>query len=98
IFGLIIRFGADALSPSFILMASTVVFINILLAIFNLVPIPPLDGSKVLFNLLPFDFRHVEVALERWGFVILLFFIFFLWQYLFPVIVFVYKLIVGVGI
>src|SRR3989344_5802398 len=46
IFGLLIRFTGVALPESFIQIAATAVFINILLAIFNLVPVPPLDGSK----------------------------------------------------
>lgn len=95
IFGLLIRFGATTLPTSFIDIASLIVLINIILMIFNLMPIPPLDGSKVLFNLLPFNLRHIQDNLERWGFVILLFFIFFLWRFLAPLIDFLYTLIVG---
>lgn len=52
-----------------------IIVINIVLAIFNLIPIPPLDGSKILFALLPpsaEDFKH---TLERYGFAILLAFL-----------------------
>lgn len=53
--GLIIRFGVafNVLTPAFIEIGMVVVFINILLAILNMIPIPPLDGSKVLGSLLP---------------------------------------------
>ncbi len=54
IFSVLIRFtGALGLSPSFVDFASYIVFLNILLAIFNLLPVPPLDGSKVIAPFLP---------------------------------------------
>ena len=55
IFGLLIRFGIafEFLSVSFIQITSIVVFVNILLGFFNLIPFPPLDGSKVFASILP---------------------------------------------
>ena len=54
IFSLLIRSaGTLGLSPSFVDLASFIVYINILLAFFNMIPIPPLDGSKMLLALLP---------------------------------------------
>ena len=50
------------------------IFWNILLAIFNLIPIPPLDGSKLLFALLPIKIETMAI-LEQFGFVFLLIFI-----------------------
>lgn len=95
IFGLIIRFGGNSLSPAFIDIAQVIVLINLVLTIFNLVPIPPLDGSKVLFNLLPWHFSELFRTLERYGFVILLFFVFFLSHLIYPVVALLYHLIVG---
>lgn len=46
--------------------------INILLAAFNLIPIPPLDGSKVLSEFLPQDARAAFMRLERFGFLIVI--------------------------
>ncbi|MBI3626579.1 site-2 protease family protein [Candidatus Uhrbacteria bacterium] len=46
--------------------------INIILLIFNLIPIPPLDGSKLLFAVLPARLRSVRYWLERYGSFILL--------------------------
>lgn len=44
------------LSDTFLQLAVQIIMLNIFLAFFNLVPIPPLDGSKILPNLLPFGF------------------------------------------
>jgi len=41
--------------------------INLALAIFNLLPIPPLDGSKILYGLLPRQYEHLIIPLERYG-------------------------------
>ncbi len=53
------------------------IFINLLLAIFNLVPIPPLDGSRILTGLLPPRWAYNYSKLERFGFIILLFALFY---------------------
>ncbi|HWB34243.1 MAG TPA: site-2 protease family protein [Candidatus Paceibacterota bacterium] len=52
IFGLIIRFSGTT-DPSLLSALAVITYINMLLALFNLIPIPPLDGSKVLSALLP---------------------------------------------
>ncbi|TSC52519.1 MAG: peptidase M50 [Parcubacteria group bacterium LiPW_41] len=54
-----------------------IVITNISLALFNLIPIPPLDGSKMLFYLLPKNAASIERFLEQYGWYILLFFIVF---------------------
>lgn len=97
VFGLLLRFsGTVAFLPAgFLQLAVLIVFINILLAVFNLVPIPPLDGSKVLFALLPYRWTHIQYFLERYGLIVLIFFIFFLWRIILPVVFFVFQLIVG---
>ncbi|MBP6881328.1 MAG: site-2 protease family protein [Candidatus Pacebacteria bacterium] len=56
IFALIIRFAP--VSDTFIDMAVDVLLLNLFLAFFNLIPIPPLDGSKILANLLPFKLSY----------------------------------------
>jgi Zn-dependent protease len=86
-FGLLLRFGAfTSFDSAFISIIGTIVFINLVLATFNLVPIPPLDGSKILFSILPYRFQNIRPLFERYGFIILLFFIFFLWQFMLPLV------------
>jgi Zn-dependent protease len=65
-----------------------IVYINILLGVFNLVPIPPLDGSKILFLILPPTQATYRVMyfLERWGLILVLIFVFFGYSLIFPVI------------
>ena len=53
-----------------VLMAS--VWINLVLCIFNFLPIPPLDGSKILAGLLPPDMARSYASIERYGFVIIM--------------------------
>ncbi len=47
-------------------------FINVLLGVFNLIPIPPLDGSHILGNALPLRLQRVYAEVGRFGFLILL--------------------------
>ena len=75
--------------------SSMVVWINIFLGIFNLIPIPPLDGSKVLFSLLPYKFNNAQIFLEKYGFFILLFFLFSFSSILLPVVFFLFRLFLG---
>jgi Zn-dependent protease len=95
-FGLLIRFGFVA-NPATLQILALVVFINILLAIFNLMPIPPLDGSKLLFALFPESTLRLRSFFEQYGLILVLFFIFFLWRFIFPVITILFRLITGIA-
>ena len=97
IFGFLICLTeGQTLPPGFYFITSSIVIINLALAIFNLVPIPPLDGSKILFSLLPRVAEPVTEFLERYGFFLLLIFIFFFSQHLYPILAFFYRLIFAI--
>ena len=109
IFGLLIRYGTMVGLPSyadaagniapFYKISTIIVLTNLILALFNLVPIPPLDGSKILFSLLPTTrtWRSIELFLEQWGMIILFVFIFTLWNQVSPLVYSAFSLITGLS-
>ena len=103
VFGLLIRFFGPgptslglALPAGFLQIAVFIVFLNLILAIFNLVPIPPLDGSKVLFAALPRRADEIQIFMERYGLILLLLFIFFFSGVILPIAAFFFRLITGI--
>jgi len=91
-FGLLIKFVPFSYEIlSFIYL---IVYANVLLAIFNLVPIPPLDGSKILYAVLPDSMWQIKQFLQQYSFVILLFFIFFGFELIIPIIDFLTNLFI----
>lgn len=80
IFGIILRFTPVSLFatvPGLFIIFSYVIQINIMLALFNLIPIPPLDGSWVLFQFLPASLDKVKFLLHQYGMYILIMLLFF---------------------
>jgi Zn-dependent protease len=67
--------GANALHAAFFVLGMFVIYC-VILAAFNMIPIPPLDGSRVLTYFLPPSGRKVMLSLERYGFMILIAIIF----------------------
>ena len=96
--GLFLRLYGLSLPQGTIDLLGYTVLVNLGLACFNLVPLPPLDGSKILFSLLPRKTLEIRAFLEKYGFVLTIFFIFFLWQYCLPFVFFLFKVIIGVGL
>jgi Zn-dependent protease len=96
IFGLFIRVALayGFMNQAFFSLAGFVVLINITLAIFNLVPIPPLDGSKILFAFFPYKWQNIRGSFEKYGLIFVFVLIFFLWQVISPVINFLFYLLI----
>jgi len=102
VFGLMLRFLPQSLtlmgngSLSGIGIALTfIVYINIWLAIFNLIPVPPLDGSWILFSFLPAKMKYVEIFLKQYGIMILVLLILFGGNIWFNITNIIFQLITG---
>lgn len=63
---------AKAISEPMIYMGVAGITINLVLAMINMIPIPPLDGSRILSGILPNRWSYYYNRLERYGFIILL--------------------------
>lgn len=104
IFAMLVRFSdVLALSQTFVQLSESVILLNIFLAFFNLVPIPPLDGSKILPKLLPFSlamkYNALRATLEAnvglAFMVVIVVFVFFLSQPLYELTQFLKQLLTG---
>ena len=92
VFGLILRFSLAFIPESLTSAFSFIVSLNILLAVFNLLPIPPLDGSHILFTFLPYSMQKMKIFLTRFGFSILIFLVFF-FPWFFQLLIYIVNLI-----
>jgi Zn-dependent protease len=98
VFGLMLRFlnePISGVSPELTVFFARIVQLNLALAIFNLLPIPPLDGSHILFDFLPRSFWQVRNFLTQYGIFILLGFIVFFAGILAIPIFWLFRLITG---
>jgi len=89
----LLHFDAVSVNPVLATLLPIVIRINIILGAFNLIPIPPLDGSKILMSFLPEDAQENLARLEPYGFFILAFLLFT--GLLNPLIIFMQNLIYG---
>lgn len=95
IFGLIIR--AIMITSSFVSLLPFLVIIvqvNLILGVFNLMPIPPLDGSKILFYFFPSS--KLEMFLSQYGLIIFFFFILFAGDIILSLVSVFFSLFTGV--
>lgn len=98
VFGMMLRFFPDYLSATIIPeLFRYIVAINLVLAIFNLFPIPPLDGHWVLMTLLPAHYHAFKSFLYRYSIFLFLIFLIFIYPIIFPVIPWLFHLITGLN-
>jgi len=96
VFSVIARFFYSVPSLSSIsIFLAFIVIANIGLAIFNLLPIPPLDGSKLLYLFIPKENQQLRAFLNQYGMFILLFFLFFGIELIFPIMTWLSRLFLG---
>ncbi len=98
VFALFIRLApALGLPSDFYLIGSEIVLINLALGMFNLVPIPPLDGSKILFSFLPRSMQPVMDFVEQYAFIFLIIFIVYFSKVLAPLVFGGFRLLTGLA-
>jgi len=99
LFGLTLRFLPDVFSSPLVPeLLSFIVVLNILLAVFNLFPVPPLDGHWLLMTFLPHKYDAVKVFMYKYSIFLLFIFIIFIFPPLLPLVGLIFQLITGVGL
>lgn len=95
LFGFSIRFFGPLMSPMLLEMMALIVWINLILAVFNLIPIPPLDGHWLLMTFLPARYHALKVTLYRYQWFLLAVCVFFIFPALVPALGWVFTLLTG---
>jgi Zn-dependent protease len=100
VFGVLIRLSiaTHLISSAFIDIASIIVLVNIVLALFNAIPLAPLDGFRFLSAVLPARAQPTMRIIERYSLPLLLIFILFGWKVVAPFAFTLFALITGVHI
>lgn len=95
VFAMMARFFVGIFPEQAISLIIVVVWVNIALGVFNMIPVPPFDGSKLLLNLLPYRYRYVFDYMERYWFAILLIIVLFAGQIVSPLVRILFSLFMG---
>jgi Zn-dependent protease len=93
-FGIVLRF-MPGLDPRLVIMFTYIVLINLVLMVFNLIPIPPLDGSKIITPLLPYHLQERFLRLEPYGMFLVVFFMIMGMELIWLAVSLLFRLIVG---
>lgn len=95
VFGLIIRF-VPFFNLTFYNLLALIVYVNLILMVFNLIPLPPLDGSKIVSAFLSPENKYKYLSLERYGLLIVIPFVILFGDLIVKPVYFLFNLIVGV--
>lgn len=93
VFGIIVRFLGGGVFASLIPFLNIIVLLNLILAIFNLIPVPPLDGSKILFYFFPS--AQLEFFLNKYSLFLILLVLFFGFSLVWPLVGWLFRIITG---
>jgi Zn-dependent protease len=98
--GITLRFmlAGGQVAESTASIMTIIVLVNLVLAVFNLMPIPPLDGSKIIFSFFPYSWRGIRYLLESNAIIFALIFIVFVWKLIIPIIPLLFSLITGISL
>lgn len=98
IFGLAIRIAAATglVSTAFFEIGSIIVLVNIVLALFNAIPIAPLDGFRFLGAVLPYKAEPTMRTLEQYSLPLLIVFLLFGWKFVAPLAFSLFTLLTGI--
>lgn len=100
IFGLLIR-GAAAVGvegEGLFEIASIIVLVNIVLALFNAIPLAPLDGFRFLGAILPWRFERYIRVVEQYSLPLLIVFVFFGWKFVAPLALILFTFFTGISL
>lgn len=98
LFSVVLRLSGGLLTPPGTTLVIYIISINLVLAVFNLLPIPPLDGHWLLFALLPTRSYYIRVVLARYQWLFLVLVVFVIFPLLWPLVAMLLRLLTGTSI
>jgi Zn-dependent protease len=100
LFGLAMRIAliSGFTNPAFFDISSIIVLVNIVLALFNAIPIAPLDGFRFLEAVLPQRYQGTMKFIEQYSMLLLIAFLFFGWRFVAPLAFKLFTIITGIAL